>query len=199
MIYVPRVEITQGARCIWVPSFVFIVDSTFFEKYSTTRHLWVRFVLPDVCLALKPLCARGIYHIEAGQNGHLFPDDIFKCIFLNENIKIVIKISLQFVSNGPINDIPALVQIMAWRRPGDKPLSEPMVVSLPTHICVNRPQWDHLDNRDGIMSIFTESLLTSSSCFRDHHDSIVRVRGVSSTYWCGCGRINNILKTIFII
>ena len=37
--------------------------------------------------------------------------------------------------------MPALVQIMAWRRPGDKPLSEPMLDSLPTHICVTRPQW----------------------------------------------------------
>ena len=51
------------------------------------------------------------------------------------------KISLKFVPNGPINNIPAMVQIMACRRPGDKPLSEPMVVSLPTHICVTRPQW----------------------------------------------------------
>ena len=30
---------------------------------------------------------------------------------------------------------------MAWRRPGDKPLSEPVMVSLLTHICVTRPQW----------------------------------------------------------
>ena len=30
---------------------------------------------------------------------------------------------------------------MAWRRSGDKPLSEPMMVSSPTHICVTRPQW----------------------------------------------------------
>ena len=30
---------------------------------------------------------------------------------------------------------------MAWRRPGDKPLSEPMMVSIPTQICVTRPQW----------------------------------------------------------
>ena len=30
---------------------------------------------------------------------------------------------------------------MAWRRPGDKPLSEAMMVSLLTHICVARPQW----------------------------------------------------------
>ena len=41
---------------------------------------------------------------------------------------------------GPINNIPALVQIMAWRRPGDKPLSEPMLIFVPTHICVTRPQ-----------------------------------------------------------
>ena len=33
-----------------------------------------------------------------------------------------------------------LVQIMAWRRPGDKPLSEPMVVSLLTHVCIIQPQ-----------------------------------------------------------
>ena len=52
----------------------------------------------------------------------------------------MIKISLKFVPMGPINNIPALVQIMAWRLPGDKPLSEPMMVSLLTHICVTRPQ-----------------------------------------------------------
>ena len=46
-----------------------------------------------------------------------------------------------FIPIGPINNMPALVQIMAWRRPGDKPLSEPMVVGLLTHICVTRPQW----------------------------------------------------------
>ena len=42
---------------------------------------------------------------------------------------------------GPINDIPALVPIMAWRRPGYKPLSEPMMISLLMHICITRPQW----------------------------------------------------------
>ena len=40
----------------------------------------------------------------------------------------------------PTKNIPALVQIMAWCRPGGKPLSEPMVVSLLTHICGTRPQ-----------------------------------------------------------
>ena len=75
------------------------------------------------------------------QNGRHFPDDLFKCIFLNENVWISIKISLKFVPKCPIDNIPALVQIMAWRRIGDKPLSEPMIVRLPTHICVTRTQW----------------------------------------------------------
>ena len=75
------------------------------------------------------------------QNGRHFADDTFKCIFLNENVWIPIKTPLKFVPKGPINNIPAMVQIMAWRRPGDKPLSGPMMVRLPTHICVTRPQW----------------------------------------------------------
>ena len=55
------------------------------------------------------------------QNGGHFADDIFKRILFNENASIAIKMSLQFVANHQINNIPAFVQIMAWRRPGDKP------------------------------------------------------------------------------
>ena len=75
------------------------------------------------------------------RNEQHFADDIFKRIFLNENVWISTKISLKFVPKGPINNITALVQILAWRRPGDEPSSEAMMVSLPTHICVTRPQW----------------------------------------------------------
>ena len=75
------------------------------------------------------------------QYGWHFPDDIFKCIFLNENVWISFQISLKFVIEVRINNFPALVQIMAWRRPSDKPLSEPMMVSLLTYIyaslCLN--------------------------------------------------------------
>ena len=60
------------------------------------------------------------------QNGCHFPD-IIKCIFLNENVWISIKIPLKFVPKGLINNIPALVQIMAWHRPGTKPLSESII------------------------------------------------------------------------
>ena len=47
----------------------------------------------------------------------------------------------KFVPKGPINNTPALVQIMAWHWPGNKPLSEPNLVRLMMHICVTRPQW----------------------------------------------------------
>ena len=75
------------------------------------------------------------------QNGRHFPDNIFKCILLNENVWNLITISLKSIPKSPINNIPALVQIMAWCRPGNKPLSEPMVVNLLTHICFTQPQW----------------------------------------------------------
>ena len=71
--------------------------------------------------------------------------DIFKCIFSNDNAWIPLKISLKFVPMVWINNIPTLVQIMAWWRPGDKPLSEPMMVSLLTHVCITRPQWVKLE------------------------------------------------------
>ena len=64
----------------------------------------------------------------------------FHIHFLEWKCMIFKKFSLKFVPNVPTNNNPALVQIMAWRRSGDKPLSESMVVSLLTHICVNRPQ-----------------------------------------------------------
>ena len=75
------------------------------------------------------------------QSGRNFADDTFKCIFFYENVSVLIKIRLNSLPKCPINNISALVQIMAWRLPGDKPLSKPMMVRLLTHICVTRPQW----------------------------------------------------------
>ena len=57
----------------------------------------------------------------------ILADDIFKCILLNENDKIPIQLSLKLVPRSPINNKPALVQVMAWRWTGDKPLAEPMM------------------------------------------------------------------------
>ena len=51
------------------------------------------------------------------------------------------EILLKFVPKGPVNNVPALVQIMAWHWPGKKPLSEPMMLRSLIHICIPRPQW----------------------------------------------------------
>ena len=91
--------------------------------------------------------------LKLRQNGCHFPNNILKSIFLNENIWISIKISLNFVPNGPINKPPALVQRMAWHRPGTKPLSEPIMVSLLTHLCVTWPQWVNMT----VICVITQS------------------------------------------
>ena len=104
----------------------------------------------------------------------LFPDDIFICIFLNENVGVLLKISPKYVPKGPINNIPALLQIMAWRRPGDKSLSETMMVSLPTNICVTRPQWVNT-NHDSVCVIYI------SNNARSNFSTLWSPRGVCST------------------
>ena len=51
----------------------------------------------------------------------------FKCIFFIEKDRNHIQISLKFVPKCPIDNKPAMFQVMAWRRAGDKPLPEPML------------------------------------------------------------------------
>ena len=66
--------------------------------------------------------------LKLRHNDHHFSDDKFKCIFLNGNFWILDKKSLEYVLLGLINDIIALIQVMAWRRTGEKPFCESMVV-----------------------------------------------------------------------
>ena len=114
-----------------------------YDKIRWYMWYWVGIAFILMAGHIEEMEATGLWinTLRPGQNGRNFADDIFKRIFLNENVWTPIKISLKFIPKGPINNIPALVQIMALRWPGDKPLSEPMMVRLPTHICVTRPQW----------------------------------------------------------
>ena len=113
-------------------------------KEATSHYLiqWRPSSLAHICLT-RP---QWVNTLRPRQNGRHFADDMFKCIFLNENVWIPIKIPKRFVPKGPINNIQVLVQIMAWRRPGDKPLSEPMMDISKTHICLTRPQWVNAQN-----------------------------------------------------
>ena len=127
-------SILPRPQCVKTCSFVVISVSvggpapsgTVTIKFGTLVSMWWTF--------------EGINTMRLRQHGHHIPDDILKQIFINENIWISIEISLKFVPMYPINNIPALVQIMVWRRPV-KPSSEPMMVILLMHICVTRPQW----------------------------------------------------------
>ena len=56
-----------------------------------------------------------------GQNGRHFPDAIFKCIFVNENLCTLIQSLLKFVPKRLIANTTASVRVMAWHRTGDKP------------------------------------------------------------------------------
>ena len=80
----------------------------------------------DGCVRFDSLAVM-LTHLPLDKMAAILADDIFKCIFVNEKYHILIKISLKFVPKGPIENNQALVQIMAWRRIGDKPLSEPML------------------------------------------------------------------------
>ena len=113
------------------------------EKLLLSFYRMIQFTSTwsTVISCVKNRCFSNVNTLRPRQNGHHFADNIYRCIFLNENVWIPIKISLEFVPKGPINNIPILVWIMAWRRPGTKPLSEPMMICLTTHICVTRPQW----------------------------------------------------------
>ena len=130
---------------------MFPFDDVIMYKISGKWVESVKYIPWNMCTYHALLCfAVGCYwsivHIPFNtmgprQNGCHFTYDLFKCILFNENALILTKMSLNFVIKGPIKNIPALVQIMAWRRPGAKPLSEIMMVSLPRHIGVTRPQW----------------------------------------------------------
>ena len=100
------------------------------------------------------------------QNGRYFADDIFISIFLNENVWISLKISLQFVHQVRIGSISLVVNVMAWHRTGDEPLSESRMASLWTHICVTRSQWVNSSKlSDVYMCQYTkQSLVPIMSC-----------------------------------
>ena len=68
-----------------------------------------------------------VSYFSPRQNGRHFADNSLKRIFMNDNFYIPIQISLKFVPKCPIDNVAALVQVMAWYRTGDKPLPETML------------------------------------------------------------------------
>ena len=140
------------------------------SRYGPDAH-------PRERTSMQRMCRCNSY--PPGLNGRHFTDDIFKCVFLNENVWIRTKIQLKFVPKGPISNNPSLVQIMAWRRPGDKSISEPVMVSLLTHMCFTRHQWVNICNcKRNIVCLVTWNRYdspTSQSTYSRHDTWVMRL------------------------
>ena len=146
----PKLEI-KVIKTIFLTSTILFPRLYQFDRLSDHRTFQTCTV---VCIMSTILLRhQGVNTLRPRENGRHFADDIFKCIFLNENVWIPINVSLKFVPKGPINNIPTLRQIMAWRRSGNKPLSEPVMLRLMTHICVARSQWVKLFFGHSLFSI----------------------------------------------
>ena len=107
--------------CFIFPSSLCIPNVKVSEKHSDSKHIYIHCTHCKHNLNwLQAMRTCGsnlqVNTLRLRQNGRHFPDNILKRISLNGNVRILIKISPNFVSSGPINNIPALVHIMAWRR-----------------------------------------------------------------------------------
>ena len=72
----------------------------------------------------SPLFIPHLTHLLLDKMAAVITDDMFKCIFMNKKFSTLIWISLRFVPKGSIDNKSALVQVMAWRLTGNKPLPE---------------------------------------------------------------------------
>ena len=78
------------------------------------------------------------------QNGYHFQTTFSNVFYWLKMYKFILWFHRSLFPNCQIDNIPALVRIMAWCRAGDKQLSEAMMASLLTHICVTWSQWVNL-------------------------------------------------------
>ena len=166
-------NLTHGSACIigWKSGLLDILISPYIAQFMRRGRIHY-----------------GLNTLRPRQNGRHIPDGINKCFFLNENVKIPIEISMKCVPKDQINNISALVQIMAWRRLCDKPLSEPMLVNLLTHICVTWPQW--------VKVVFCFRHFTASHY---HHDArlLTGVEQIACRV-LSCGGVSNMWLVISI-
>ena len=106
-----------------LPSQAGLLPNNYWNTCRRHRH---------TCIEIIFICTRGLFvnsfnSSPTGQNGRHVADNIFNRIFLNENVSISIQISLKFVCKGQVDNKSALVQVMAWRWTGDKPLPKFML------------------------------------------------------------------------
>ena len=134
----------RGLLCYWLQE----------GRLNLQALVWRTVVLDSNCMNNKKskctnlaLCATGtsVYKTIKGLSLTQWGWDkkqraLSKAFSSMKMLEFQLKIHWTFVPMGPINNILALVQMMVWHWPGDKPLSKPMLVKIPKHICVTQPQ-----------------------------------------------------------
>ena len=109
------------------------------QSHNITQSNFGRLVTADEAPRHQTWVSFKKGQLRQAKRGRHFADDTFKCILLNEKVYIFIRISMKFVPKGPIYYESALVQVMAWRQTGDKPLFEPVLKNDPCHHSVPKP------------------------------------------------------------
>ena len=120
----------NGSLCVL--KFIWL-GSWWLEVYRiTTKHMVrLRAYVNNLSYHMIAIGKWQFHTLRPRQSGR-FLRRHFQMHFLQWRVSISIEMSLNFFIGS--SNIPALVQIMGRRRPGDKPLSEPIMVSLVTHI-----------------------------------------------------------------
>ena len=99
---------------------ILVLIASFKQKYIS---LYVFHVCETQCKHMHATDTTSTLNaLRPRQNGRHFADDIFKCIFLNENVWISQTIPLKFIPNVRNNNIPALAptrrQAIIWTHDG---------------------------------------------------------------------------------
>ena len=106
---------------LWVEKYLImthnqLLELPFINHLPTTLEIWSTTGLSALrwhgkydSIVLRHSHTSLINTLRPRQNWRHFADDTFKRIFLNDNVRISIKISLKFVLKGPINNNPSLV------------------------------------------------------------------------------------------
>ena len=106
------------------------VRSRHLEKILQCVFAAVSHTLPSILSCqTNPLTRpsiKALTHLHLKKLAAILADAIFNYIFLNEDDKVLIHISMKYFPMCPIGNKPALVQVMAWRQRCDKPLPRPM-------------------------------------------------------------------------
>ena len=134
------------------------------------------------------------------QNDQHLPDAVLKCIFLMKLFEFPFKFLWNVFPRVKLAIFKhCMVQMMAWHRPGDKALSEPMTVSLQTHICVTRPQWVKKIWCIGDDSRKKISVSSISKCLHSFNFDIVMpiMKCIVLTFFRLLGRLLGIFGVIF--